>query len=470
MQLYEGIKQGIEHKEIPEGSLLPATRLLAGALDLSRSTVIKAYELLVMEGYLQSKAGAGYRVLPLMSVPIPISLPRPAAPAYPEMSALGQSFLKNIDLINSTSDRSIAFRPGLPPLDIFPVNQWKKLSNLYWRYIKASSLNYAPSSGLESLKKSIAAYLQMTRNLQCDYRQVIIVSGSLQSLFLIGSVMLNEGDGVVLENPTFPNVHSIFKSLRARLIPMGIDAEGLRVDQMNEATFTGAKLIHVTPSNHYPSGVRMSIARRQELLAWAQDRPVMILENDYEHEVSNWHDPLPALFSLDRQEKTIFMGTFNRLLHPSVRLGYMVVPFHLLAAVEALQKHSHRFVSPSLQTVMHQFIEKKYLIKHVKNVIEVAAERKAVFQQTLQECLGERLSLLPQQAECLHTLVQLPPGQTDKTLVAALERNDLIAHAYSKCFIGTPAIQGLIMGHSSVRTPVIQKTLLRMARLWAGME
>jgi GntR family transcriptional regulator/MocR family aminotransferase len=348
---------------------------------------------------------------------------------------------------------------------MFPVNQWKNLTNLYWRHIKSSTLSYSPSSGIVPLKKSIAAYLNISRGLKCDFRQVVIVSGSLQSLYLLGNVLIDPGDGVVLENPTFPNVHSIFRSLRAHIHPVNIEAGGI---QLPEAwgQKPSPKAIHTTPSHHYPSGVRMSLARRQALLAWAYRHLSFIIENDYEHEISNWHDPIPSLFSLDTQDRVIYLGTFNRLLHPSVRLGYMVVPFYLLPAVEALQKHSHRFVSPSLQIVMNQFIEKKYLYAHVKNVVGAAEERKALFEKLFEELFQGEMELVPREADSLYLLARFRRRMKDKDLVRMLEQGNIIAHAYSKCFIDGQPEDGLILGYASVRNPVIRKTLSQMHRLW----
>ncbi|MEM7375205.1 MAG: PLP-dependent aminotransferase family protein [Bacteroidota bacterium] len=470
MNLYGSIKAAITQQDIPAGSTLPPTRILADYLGISRSTVIKAYELLTLEGYVHAKSGSGYRIKEFESVKT-VHSEQHLSLAYPKISRIGRSFLKNVVLINSTSDKSIAFRPGLPPLDIFPVNQWKNLTNLYWRHINSSALSYSPSSGIDPLKKSIAAYLNISRNLKCDYRQIIIVSGSLQSLFLIGSVLLDQRDVVVMENPTFPNVHSIFKSLKANIRSVGIDSQGLQVDALTDKLHGKAKLIHTTPSIHYPTRVRMSLERRLALLNWSSKHSSLIIENDYEHEISNWHHHIPSIFSLDTEGRTIYMGTFNRLLHPSIRLGYMVVPFYLLDAVEALQQHSHRFVSPSTQIVMHQFIEKKYLYNHIKNVVAVSSERKGLFLNTFEELFGNKVSIQTDGADSLYLLANWQDGPDDKKVAAMLEKANIIAHAYSKCFIDQNQQNGLILGYASVRNPVIKQTLPRMARLWQeGVE
>jgi len=470
LRILKLIKDAIFNNDIPGASILPSTRVLANELKVSRSTIIKVYELLTMEGYVEAIVGSGHRVKSILAERIQTNPESHNEFAYPDLSDTGKSFQKNITLINTTDDLGIAFRPGLPPLDIFPVNQWKNLTNLYWRNIKSSALTYSASSGTEQLKKTLASYLNFSRNIKCDPRQIIIVSGSLQSLFLIGNVVLNPGDSMSMENPTFPNVLSIFKGLRADIQAVGIDEQGIKVNDMTGPGYINSKLVHVTPSSHYPTGVRMSLTRRLELLDWANKHKSMLIENDYEHEVNNYKDFVPSLFSLDKEQRTIFLGTFNRLLHPSIRVGYMVVPYYLLDAIEALLKHSHRFVPSSIQVVLSQFIERNYLYNHVKKVIEIAEERKRLFFDTFEDCFGESLKLNIGKTRSLHALAELGQCTKDTVLVAHLAKNNIITHAYSKCFVGETKMQGLILGYSPVRSSIIKQKTIQMEKLYRGFQ
>jgi GntR family transcriptional regulator/MocR family aminotransferase len=382
------------------------------------------------------------------------------------LSEVGKSFQKTVVLQNSTDDSSIAFRPGLPPLDIFPVNHWKNLTNNYWRYVKSSALTYSASSGSEQLKKTLADYLNFSRKIKCDPRQIIIVSGSLQSLYLIGSIVLNPGEMVIVENVTFPNVNSIFRGLRAEIKTVGVDRFGLMTEILNEQRYINAKLLHVVPSCHYPSGVKMSLNRRQELLQWANKNKTIIIENDYEHEINNFHDFMPSLFSLDTNQRTVFLGTFNRLLHPSIRVGYMVAPYYLLDALEALLKHSHRFVPSSIQVVLSQFIEKNHLFNHIKNVIETAEERKALFEKTFRNSFEESFELSDFKTLSLHALAFPSKKLKDSELVAYFAGNNIITHTLSKCVADESSASGLIFGYSPVRPPVIRQKIQQMEKLY----
>jgi GntR family transcriptional regulator/MocR family aminotransferase len=464
--LYRAIKQCILNVELPNHWLLPSTRVLAQEMQLSRTTINKAFELLQLEKLIYSKPGSGNTITfekPSLERANSKTNSYPKADQYPEISEKGHSYLNNIALINRLPDRNLAFRPGLPPIDVFPVNQWKKLLNTYWRHIKSSGLAYSQSTGLEELKKSIANYLNISRNIKCNHSQIVIVSGSLQSLYLISNTLINKGDAVILENPVFPNVHSVFKSSQATLIPISLDNEGIDIKQLNSLT-DYAKLVHVTPSNHYPSGIKMSMKRRQDLLQWASKHKALIIENDYENEIANTLETLPTLFNLDTEDRTIYAGTFNRLLHPSIRLGYMIVPKYLTNAVQALQEHSHRFVSPSIQVVMTQFIEKNHLYQHLKNSIDVAKKRHDLFIAEFKKVAAKmHIEAKPFSSFHVIALFNEPTSlEEEKQVITKLEAENISAFSLSKCYIGEPKQKGIIFGYAAVRSSVIINKIQKM--------
>ncbi|KMQ64826.1 hypothetical protein ACM46_11430 [Chryseobacterium angstadtii] len=463
LTIKEVFRDIIEQNKILTGTKIPSSRVLAELLKVSRSSVIKAYELLVFEGLIESKKGAGYIILERVKKDVDTKDKINPEIRYPSISDTGKSFQSNVHIMNTTSDQYIAFRPGLPPLDIFPINQWKNLYNLYWRNVKASSLNYSNVSGIINFKKNIAEYLYSMRGIQCNPEQIIIVSGSLQSLFLVGSALINPGDPVIMENPTFPNVHSIFKSLNAELHALEVDEEGINVHLFPEEI--KPKIIHVTPSNQYPTGIKMSRKRKLDLLEWATEKGSIIIENDYDHEISNWGLKDPSLFEMDHHDRVVYLGTFNRLLHPSIRLGYMIVPYYLLDVIKALQKHSHRFVSPSNQIVMSEFIKRNYLFNHIKNVIDAAEEREYIFKTVLTENIHESFRLQDSGVRSLHLLGNIDQSLDDRKLVSILKDHQIIAHPYSKCFISS-ARNGIILGHTAVRKHLMQNKIIEIAQVY----
>jgi GntR family transcriptional regulator/MocR family aminotransferase len=467
--LYRAIKTCIIKRELPDDWIMPPTRTLSVAMNLSRTTVLKAYELLLLERLIIARRGSGNRVNHKNTefIKKKESTQTLENNAYPEISQKGKSYLQNITLINRLTTNDVAFRPGLPPLDVFPVNQWKKLLNAYWRHIKSSGLAYSQSTGLTELKKSISNYLNVSRNLKCDPDQIVIVSGSLQSLYLIANTLINKGDAVVLEDPVFPNVHSVFKSSEAHLIPVALDSEGIDLSKLNKSKNKHPKLIHVTPSNQYPSGVRMSLKRRQELLKWASTNKALIIENDYENEIANHATSIPTIFSLDHEDRTIYMGTFNRLLHPSIRLGYMIVPEYLTNVVGALQEHSHRFVSPSIQIVMNQFIERNYLYQHIKKSIAVAEERFELFKSEF-EVHCKSMYIQPNPFSSFHVVALFHDSVSvayERKVIQKLAEIGITAFSLSKCYITAAKRPGLILGYSSVRTAVLKRKVKLMGKV-----
>ena len=338
---------------------------------------------------------------------------------------------------------------------------------MYWRHIKSSDLNYSISSGIESLKQNIANYLLLSRKIKADPSQIVIVAGSLQSLYLVGTVLIDKGNSVCLENPTFPNVISIFKSLQANVIPVSTDEQGLKVSDMSTEAHLKAKIVHTAPSNQYPLGGKMSLDRRYELLDWASRNSALIIENDYEHEINNWEKPIESVFSLDNQQRTIYLGTFNRILHPSIRLGYMVLPQHLLPAIKALQMHSHRFVPQSIQAVMTDFMGQNLIYKHIRKVIEEAADRKQLFLSLFDRLMEPSIHIKQTVVPSFHVVAEMENG-ADEKLVAALAAKGIVTHALSKCYMGAPEKQGLILGYSCINRSLITQSLQKMAGIYNG--
>jgi GntR family transcriptional regulator/MocR family aminotransferase len=464
--LYKAIKKTILSAELPHNWLLPSTRKLANYLHISRTTVLKAYDLLQLEKLIESKIGSGFRVKYNVSQTIAhenIKSNSEELVNYPKISEKGMAFTDNIALVNSLSRNHLAFRPGLPPVDVFPVNRWKNLLNTYWRYIKSSNLSYSSATGLDQFKNSIANYLNVSRNIKCNPEQIVIVSGSLQSLYLIATTLIDKGDTVILENPVFPNVHSVFKSSQANIIPCPLDHQGLAIHKV-EKLKTVPKIIHVTPSNHYPLGTKMSLERRQEILEWASQHKTLIIENDYEHEISNLNMAIPTIYSLDTEDRTIYMGTFNRLLHPSIRLGYMIVPKYLVKTVKALQEHSHRFVSPSIQVVMNQFIERNYLYQHIKTAIDTAKERYALFYSEFVQ-ISKNMTLLDHKATSFHVVAVFNTSGSEtleSKTIDILSNLNVTVHALSRCYITDQKRYGLIFGYAAVQPSRLKKKIQSM--------
>ena len=452
------VKDLILKKAIPSNTQLPPTRVLAKDLNVSRSTIIKAFDLLCFERFIISKRGSGYYVnynseTTLKETQKNITL------KYPKISKRANLFLKH-QYVNTDNfaKTNVAFRPGLPPLDIFPVHKWKHISNNYWREARPTNLSYAPSEGIESLRISIMNYLRIYRNLHCNFNQIIITSGSLHSLYLIGNTLLDKGDEIIMENPTFPRAYNLFKSLKTSIIPCEIDKEGIHIDSTNVKK---PKFIYTTPSNQYPLGTKMSKDRRKEVLEYTSKKNSLIIEDDYDHEFSNWEKPIPSLFSLDKEERVIYIGTFNKLLHPSLRIGYMIIPNYLINPIKSIYEQSSRFVSVHLQEQLQEFIKKDYLNKHIRNVITVAKNRKNIFTELTKSFLH-----INDDFDGLHLIGKLKNHhKTDVQIHKELLQNNVVAYPLSNYYTTYNKSEGLVLGYSSVNEKVIKEKIDTMKQI-----
>ena len=462
VNLYEAIKKAIATRALEEGFKLPPSRILSKDLQVSRSTVLKAYELLVLEKFVKPVKGSGYYILSVkekkMKASLGSSFPKGS---YPSLSKKGIAFKKNIHIINdeSNTSRGIAFRPGLPPLDVFPVQLWRNLTDRYWKNIKPSELSYGNTIGLKCLRENISEYLKLYRNISCDPSQIIITSGSLHSLYLLSTVLIDPDDTVVVENPTYPHAYGLLDSLKANIRKIDVDNEGIKVKR---SKIKNPKFVYTTPSNQYPLGVKMSMERRIELIKWASKKNTLIIEDDYDHEFSNWEKPVASLFSIDRQQRVIYLGTFNKLLHPSIRLGYMIVPSHLIDSIIALYEQSSRFVTKSIQKVMSDFIEGDHLNKHLRRVIQISEERKNVFISSFQNNLSEFM-FLESPNSGLHLVCNIKSKLQDNFVASQLRKDDIIAHPLSKYYMKNSNKNGLVMGYSSVNSKVIKSKVSKMS-------
>lgn len=446
--LHEVLKEAIVGGQLPMETVLPPLRVLAKELGCSRPTLARAIEMLKSEGLLTSKVGGNISVAKIERSYEPNE--RDLSLLRRSISSRGQSFSKSVERMQLPSSDSLAFRAGTPPLDVFPVEKWRKITNEYWNRIKFSELAYSPSSGMNRLKENLANYLSIARGVRCHPKQIFVTAGSLQSIYQAATALVDMGDRVFVENPTFPNVLSIFTGMHAQLhhFPDDISPE-----------LREAKLLHLTPSANYPLGQTMPLDKRMELLQSLEGSGTVIIENEYEYEFNTPHAKIPSLYELNAGQRVIYLGTFNRLLHPSIRVGFMVVPPFLVDTMESLSLHSHRFVPPSLQWVMNRFLEKTHLHDHVSKALRALVNRRSVFAaqwnlyakilqpKAWQLHLSETLGL----SVCITTT----HPASDLTLVQTLISQGIVSNRLSQCYLEPDAPQGLILGYGCIHEKLI---------------
>lgn len=474
-QLYDQVRAIILAGGLAPGSRLPSSRALADELGCSRNTVVSAFDQLLSEGYLEGHAGSGTfvsRVLPEDLLGLPPAAPRggrasPAPPAEPpRLSARGRAL---VGLRRRQHGPERAFMPGVPETDEFPFDVWTRLHSRLWRHPSATLLRLGAPAGLQALRQAIARYLATFRGLACDWQQVIITSGAQQALDLMIQLLLEPGDAVWIEEPGYPGLRGPLIAAGARPVPVPLDGEGLVVEQGRHLG-PAARAAIVTPTHHYPLGTTLSLARRLELLEWARDSGAWILEDDYDSEYRYAGRPLASLLGLasGREEagRVIYIGSFSKVLFPSLRVGYLVVPENLVDAVSAAQGALGAQPTAVIQPVLAAFIEEGHFATHVRRMRRLYAARQAALVTAAERHLGDYLSVAPDDAG-LHLMAWLTPavaeGLGDRGAAEVAAAAGIAVSPLCDYFTGLPDRQGLLLGYAAVPEDEIERGARRLA-------
>ena len=366
-QLARQIRERIRSGELAPGDPLPSTRDLASELKLSRNTAVYADERLISEGYLESASRAGIFVS--RSITMPRDPKRPAtAVKTATRSAAVQSHL--------TAPRP--FRPCQPDVGLFPLLTWNRMRGRALRHEGRNILHYQSScvAGLPALRENVATYLRDHRGVRCDSHQVVITSGSQQALFLLAMLLLKPRERVYVEDPGYVEARLAWRSAGARIVPGRVDAQGL---PMPKAESGRMSLIYTTPSRQFPTGVSLSLPRRLALIDFAVRNRTWIIEDDYDSELRYGAAPLPSLQSLDTSGRLIYTGTFSKILFPSLRLGYVVMPDALLDRFVELKHLSDDHLPLLDQATLALFLESGAFYSHIRRCRREYAQRHALF-------------------------------------------------------------------------------------------
>lgn len=359
----------IQNGQLQVGEPLPSSRELAEQLKVSRNTVVYAYDQLMSEGYLETKQRSG--------VFVSSSIAAMAAPHLGQKRT--QPASHRVEALQSTMLRLPApFRPCQPDVGLFPLKIWNRLRSQALRKQGSLLLHYQESCrmGLPTLRQVLASYLQENRGVNCDWRQIAITTGSQQALYLLSRVLLKPGDRVYMEDPGYPGAQLAWADAGAAVHPGKLDKEGLRLPASGKRNYV---LIYTTPSRQFPTGVCLALPRRLALLAYASKHSTWIIEDDYDAEFRYAAPPLPSLQSLDRAGRVIYVGTFSKVLCPSLRLGYVVLPPELVETFErrrALLDDHGPIVD---QAALAALIESGTFYSHIRRCRRAYAERQSAF-------------------------------------------------------------------------------------------
>lgn len=401
-QLYVHLKTAILDGRIGAGVRLPATRTLCDLLRVSRQTVLAAYEQLMAEGYLAGTVGKGTFV----SASLPAGArarEETAAPMVRPLSARGELIAGGMARVLHHAGPLRAFRVSMPGLDLFPFDVWRRLEARHWRHSTAQ-LGYAAAAGHAPLRELLCAYLKASRGVQCAPDQIVITSGSQQALYLLAQLLLAPGEAMWIESPGYQGAVAPFTVAGARVCPVPVDDEGMDVAYAARR-YPDARLAFATPSHQLPLGVTMSLRRRLELLRWAEANRAWIVEDDYDSEYRHTGPPLASLQSLDRAGCVIYVGTLSKVLFPALRLGYVVAPPALAAALARAKAVVDRHSPIVPQAALADFIAGGHFARHIRRTRDAYGERRQALIDALDTRLGGRVRQGPSDAGldlCVH--------------------------------------------------------------------
>jgi GntR family transcriptional regulator/MocR family aminotransferase len=422
-QIYAALRQKILTGQLAPRQRLPSTRALAQSLGVSRATATQSYDQLLSEGYLQTVVGSGTYVgdqLPEALLHAPGTEPVPSeSPSSLMLSAYGQRLAEVAAGPGPEPNTPISFRYGRPALDQVPLGIWRQLLSRHCR--RANWLDYATDPmGYEPLRQAIATYLTQARAVQCHPNQILIINGTQQALSLATQLLVSPGDTVALEEPSYLSARRIFASQGAKLHPILVNGEGMDVDTLARLT-DPIRLVYVTPSHQFPTGAVLSLPRRLALLAWAQRQGALILEDDYDSEYRYGGRPIPALQGLGSGQSVLYLGTFSKVLFPSLRIGYMVLPLALVPIFSRAKWLADRQVPTLEQAVLADFIAEGHLERHIRRMRSLYDQRRQAMVTALQTYFGARATILGENAG-LHMMVRFQTTIPDADLIARAEQ------------------------------------------------
>jgi GntR family transcriptional regulator/MocR family aminotransferase len=461
--LYGALRAEILDGRLRPGSRLPATRDLARQYELSRGTIVTAFEQLKSEGYVEGSTGSGTYVSKVLPDEL-LQVSRAAGAkiaAEPKVSRDAVSdYCGRLTLFPNLEPRpSRAFRPNLPALDLFPTTLWAQITARRLRRVSMNLLLGCDAMGYPPLRQAVADYLSASRGVKCTAEQVVIVSGVQEALDLVARLFINPGDRVCMENPGYPGAALVFEAVGAKVCPAGVDDEGL---ELREATLRGSRLVYVTPGHQFPLGVIMSLSRRLALLEWARKSGALIFEDDYDSEYRYSGRPVPALQSLDRDGLVLFSGSFNKVLFPSLRLGYLVIPEGMVDHFAAARSITSRHAPLLEQAVLCDFITEGHFGRHLRRMREVYAERLSVLLEGARQKLAGRLEISSIEAG-LQTPGWLAEGIDCPSIATAASARGLELVPLSQYCRGPIERDGFLLGFAAVDTREIRRGVKELA-------
>ena len=445
--LYQSIKEDISSGRLKAKEKLPSKRELASHLQVSIKTVENAYAQLLLEGYIYAEEKRGYYVSKISGVQTNRSVLEPFVSTQKEEEYLADFTANNINY------------------EKFPFSMWAKVLRETLTDYDTTLLQIVPYNGVEKLRVEIAKYLYRYRGMQVSPDNIIIGAGT-EYLYSKLILLLGENARYAVENPGFRKITKIYDSLRAKWTRVDIDEQGLKVEELKQ---TNANVVHVSPSHHYPMGLVMPIARRQELLNWAEEETERyIIEDDYDSEFRFSGRPIPAMQSMDRHHRVIYMNTFSKTLVPSIRVSYMVLPQKLMERWESIMNFYSCTVSGFEQYALASFMEKGYFERHIRRMTNYYKQQREKIMGIFRESALGKAGIISEDEAGTHFLYKAESPLSDIEIKwAAKERGILISALSEYCFANAEKYKGIfIINYSDIGEEQLREAIERLEEIF----
>lgn len=456
-QLYEALRRAILDGKLSAGDRLPSSRELTHDLNLSRNTVMAALNQLAVEGYLVSRVGSGT----FINDRVPKAVPRRRSVHQNQSATLSRRGAALATTFCATQLEIYPFTPGIVDFSAFPVALWQRLQNKHWRMTYPDMLDYSYSGGYAPLRRAVADYLRVFRSVPLEVEQVIITSGTQQSMELCAQLLTDHNDTVWLEDPAYWGAVKAFIATGLKLHAVLVDEHGIAPQARDEAS--PPRLIYVTPSHQYPTGAVMSLARRHQILSIAKQHGAWILEDDYDSEFRFSGPPISSLAGLDTDDRVLYMGSFSKVLYPGLKLGYLVVPKGLVEPFRQAHYDLNRPGQMPLQAALAEFIEMGHFASALRRARQSYAKRRRCLLAALQPCLGEQAQITGAE-QGLHLCLRLPTVVDDKALAARIALLGLTVRPLSAYCLRREEAKGLVIGYGYASLAEIERCGPLLAR------
>lgn len=408
IQLYEYIKNEIISGLLKPDSKLPSIREASNTLNLSKTTIENAYSQLVAEGYIENLPKRGYFVCDLTEYNFEIN-------QDVQKKVLKQPLETNY--LNNGVDK-----------DSLDISAWKRLYNKVISDEKTDIYSSGSIQGEKFLRDEIANFVNTMRGGNTSAEQVIVGAGVQYLLGILIGIIKDDYNTVAVETPGFNKAEFIFEDYLFKIRHIEVTDNGFPVEKLRNSD---AHLIYISPSHQYPLGTIMPVNKRMELLDWAQKNNGLIIEDDYDAMIRYGGMPIPSLQGLDKNDCVIYLGSFSKMLLPSLRISFMVIPKRLLSKYNEIKYRHTQSTSKIDQIVLANFMKEGYMLKHLRKIKRIYRKKNLSLAASFKNTFKDKLEIINSDSG-LHVVCEAYVKKDDRHLIEQIKNSRILLNIISR--------------------------------------